>query len=474
MPFSYNPLLGVGLDKSIPLDGAGKIPSTFLPSYVDDVEEYNNLAAFPATGETGKIYVAINTGFVYRWSGSIYVQIGVTAAAGSTTQVQFNDAGAFGGDAGLVFDKTTDALTIAGPVVHPLGAAATPSLTFTGDPNTGIYSPGADQVAISTNAVERVEFGTSEVVFNDGGTNYDFRIEGDTNANLFFVDASTDRVGIGTTSPRQLLTLGGVAATSTATPDCIDLGATYSNTAGANMKILTYSDGIVRHGIGVSTAASDYLTANSGAHVFYRGTTETARIDSSGRLLVGTSSGRSTAGLNARLQVEGTSAADSTLTITSNSATAHFALAHTGSAAVGSTALVANNDICGRILFSGTDGTNAIPLAFIDGVVDGTPGSNDMPGRLVFSTTPDGSASPTERLRITSAGVLQVADAGNITVGTTTGTKIGTATTQKLGFYNATPVVQPAAVADATTAVDVITQLNDLLAKLRTLGIIAT
>jgi hypothetical protein len=97
-----------------------------------------------------------------------------------------------------------------------------------------------------------------------------------------------------------------------------------------------------------------------------------------------------------------------------------------------------------------------------------------MPGRLLFSTTADGAATPTERLRITSAGVLQVADAGNITVGTTTGTKIGTATTQKLGFYNATPVVQPTAVADATDAATAITQLNDLLAKLRTLGIIAT
>ena len=89
-----------------------------------------------------------------------------------------------------------------------------------------------------------------------------------------------------------------------------------------------------------------------------------------------------------------------------------------------------------------------------------------------------------ERLRITSTGLvgigttpsslLHLADAGDITVGTTTGTKIGTATTQKLGFYNATPVVQPTAVADATTSVDVITQLNALLAKLRTLGIIAT
>jgi hypothetical protein len=97
-----------------------------------------------------------------------------------------------------------------------------------------------------------------------------------------------------------------------------------------------------------------------------------------------------------------------------------------------------------------------------------------MPGRLVFGTTADGASSPTERLRITSAGVLQVADAGNIAVGTTTGTKIGTATTQKLGFFNKTPVVQPAAVADATDAASVITQLNALLARMRDLGLIAT
>lgn len=57
------------------LDGAGLIPSAQLPSYVDDVLEYANLAAFPATGETGKIYVAIDTSKCYRWSGSVYVYI---------------------------------------------------------------------------------------------------------------------------------------------------------------------------------------------------------------------------------------------------------------------------------------------------------------------------------------------------------------------------------------------------------------
>jgi hypothetical protein len=62
----------------------------------------------------------------------------------------------------------------------------------------------------------------------------------------------------------------------------------------------------------------------------------------------------------------------------------------------------------------------------------------------------------------------------NIVTDTTTGTKIGTATTQKLGFYNATPVVQPTAVADATDAASVITQLNALLSRMRDLGLIAT
>lgn len=58
------------------LDGTGKVASAQLPSYVDDVLEYANLAAFPVTGETGKIYVALDTNLVYRWSGSIYINIG--------------------------------------------------------------------------------------------------------------------------------------------------------------------------------------------------------------------------------------------------------------------------------------------------------------------------------------------------------------------------------------------------------------
>jgi hypothetical protein len=67
------------------LDAGGKVPSTQLPSYVDDVLEFANLAGFPVTGETGKIYVTIDTNKTYRWTGSVYVEI--SASPGSTDAV---------------------------------------------------------------------------------------------------------------------------------------------------------------------------------------------------------------------------------------------------------------------------------------------------------------------------------------------------------------------------------------------------
>ncbi|RAR51692.1 hypothetical protein C7401_13652 [Paraburkholderia unamae] len=68
-----------------PLDSTGKVAAAYLPSYVDDVLEYANLAAFPAAGETGKIYVADDSGKIYRWSGSAYIEI--SASPGSTDAV---------------------------------------------------------------------------------------------------------------------------------------------------------------------------------------------------------------------------------------------------------------------------------------------------------------------------------------------------------------------------------------------------
>lgn len=77
------------------------------------------------------------------------------------------------------------------------GTAAAPSLYFKDSgTDTGLFSAGTDQFNIATAGVERVEWGTSEVVFNDSGENYDFRVEGDTRPNLLLVDASADSVGV--------------------------------------------------------------------------------------------------------------------------------------------------------------------------------------------------------------------------------------------------------------------------------------
>lgn len=71
------------------LDATGKVPASQLPSYVDDVLEYDNQAGFPGTGETGKIYVAKDTNKTYRWSGSGYVEISASLALGTTSSTAF-------------------------------------------------------------------------------------------------------------------------------------------------------------------------------------------------------------------------------------------------------------------------------------------------------------------------------------------------------------------------------------------------
>lgn len=71
------------------LGADGKVPSNQLPSYVDDVLEYDNKSAFPATGETGKIYVSKDTNLTYRWSGSAYVEISPSLALGETSSTAY-------------------------------------------------------------------------------------------------------------------------------------------------------------------------------------------------------------------------------------------------------------------------------------------------------------------------------------------------------------------------------------------------
>ncbi len=71
------------------LDLTGKVPSSQLPSYVDDVLEYDNETYFPTTGASGKIYVSKHTNLTYRWSGTAYVEISPSLALGETESTAY-------------------------------------------------------------------------------------------------------------------------------------------------------------------------------------------------------------------------------------------------------------------------------------------------------------------------------------------------------------------------------------------------
>jgi hypothetical protein len=139
-------------------------------------------------------------------------------------------------------------------------------------------------------------------------------------------------------------------------------------------------------------------------------------------------------------------------------------IAHgTGRILVTSSVVTMNSDVLrvesGRVMFGGT--TSAFPAL--------KRSSTALQVRLAD----DSAFAPLECAGLTLNGDL-TASTRNIVTDTTTGTKIGTSTTQKIGFFNATPAVQPTAVADATDAASTQDRLNDLLARLRTLGLIAT
>jgi hypothetical protein len=164
-------------------------------------------------------------------------------------------------------------------------------------------------------------------------------------------------------------------------------------------------------GTGGSDSSITFITSRHGIERLER-----MRIDSSGRLLVGTSTARSTffnQTLAPRYQQEGVDLGGSMLSVTANGTygPSYIIASRTRATSVGGTTAVVADDFLGVLSFQGSDGTDQVEAAQIYSQVDGTPGANDMPGRLVFSTTADNAASPTERMRIDNAGRVLVGTA---------------------------------------------------------------
>jgi hypothetical protein len=119
-----------------------------------------------------------------------------------------------------------------------------------------------------------------------------------------------------------------------------------------------------------------------------------------------TGSGATPSIQNHGLSVSGSSYGAFTWVASSNGP--NFIFSKSRGATAGTNAVVSDGDLMGGITFAGDDGDAFITGATITGLVDGTPGNNDMPGRLVFNTTADGASTPTERMRITSTGSVGI------------------------------------------------------------------
>jgi hypothetical protein len=160
-----------------------------------------------------------------------------------------------------------------------------------------------------------------------------------------------------------------------------------------------------------NTSAEVIDTGSDGRFVVTTEGTERLRVDPSGRLLVGTST--SDAQRTASMQIASAGGlsgwgSSASLSEFGTSYNPWIVLQRSRNGTVGSHTVVSNGDILGGIQFTGSDGDSFEPAAWIKAEVDGTPGNGDMPGRLVFSTTADGASVPTERLRITSAGLVGI------------------------------------------------------------------
>jgi hypothetical protein len=334
----------------------------------------------------------------------------------------------------------------------PDGTAAAPGIAFESDPNTGIYSPGADAFGVVTAGTERlritsdgkVGLGTSsagDILHVKGGSTY-AGVIADNSATtgggafrayrngvqkaIFCADSwvtgtSSDDAAIyadagggikfytnNSSTAKAVLTSGGSLGIGTTSPSAI-LDVKVASDAKLLVQDGNTTGNVKFNAVNNAVSANVNLEISASNTQFFNGGSERARIDSSGRLLVGTSSARTVMSYQPLLQVEGTGAGAFLSVTNKNSAdeSPAIVLAKTRNGSI-----VSSGDTVGAIYFAADDGVDINQsAAWILAQVDGTPGSNDMPGRLVFSVTADGASSPTEAMRIKNTRVINFSNA---------------------------------------------------------------
>ena len=281
--------------------------------------------------------------------------------------------------------------TIAAQALTATTITTTGAIAIANDGNIG-SAGDADAIAISSSGV--VTFSQAPV-FPDGSIAVaDLDIDGATDIGAAIVDADLF---------------------------IIDDGAGGTNRKVTASRLKTYAGGALAGIDDQSSSNDDQITISDTAVIINEDSDDVDfRVESNGnanmifvdggndRVHIGNSTTIQSGGNDAALQINGTGGNDGHLTITRFSANAYppqLTLGKSRNGTVGSFTVVQDDDDLGQINFTGDDGAaNLVPGAQIRAACDGTPGSDDMPGRLEFLTTADGASAPTERMRIDLLG----------------------------------------------------------------------
>jgi hypothetical protein len=398
---------------------------------LDKIEEGNTSAEVIDTGSDGRFVVTTEgtERLFVNSNGNISVGSSLNDSVGSTTTLTVDQTsgngqislGANGTVRGRIFaDNSTGELRIGNPTAGDLMLYTnnTERLRIdssgrlgigTSTPNDVLHVEGTIRTSSSSsnaqfanNFLRSNQAGTFYFDQNSGSQDFAFRLSNVSNLDTTAMTIKpSGRVGIGTTSPSGVIHIK--ADTDQASLPSIVLED--SSTTSTRLGSLTNITGDIILAATTSFIDRASITLKDDQNILLKtGATERARIDSSGRLLVGTSTNIG----SQNIQIGTAQGTLGLYKFANNDDGGELTFATSRNGTVGSQTIVNNGDFLGRMFFRGSDGSAFIRGAEIACRVDGTPGANDMPGRLVFSTTSDGASAPTQRMRITSTGAVLI------------------------------------------------------------------
>jgi len=403
MATAYTSLLGLALPVTGELSGTwGTTVNDAITSLLDTAVAGTTTISSDADVTLTTTTGASNTSrqAVLLWTAGGTVTRNITAPAQSKTYIVINKTSSTQSIVLRGVGPTTGVTIVAGEsavcawngldfikISNTSGAGTFTNLTVTG--NTILGDASADTVTVNGTL-------TSNLIFTDN--TYDIGASGATRPRTGYFGTSVfaplvDATNLEVTNIKALDGTANISianSTGIATFSKATIVETTDNTNAALR--------ITQLGTGNALLVEDSANPDSTPFV----------IDSGGVLIRGATSSQTIFGSSVRNQFLGTgNEASNAIVGYANSATGGgngLILGRSRGSTVGADVILQSGDLVNRISFVGSDGTALIESAYIESRVDGTPGTNDMPGRLVFSTTADGASSPTERMRINNAG----------------------------------------------------------------------